>query len=174
MAEAMYPGSFDPVTLGHVDIASRAASMFDKVTVAVYAMPSKSLLFSVDERIGMFRRAVEHLPNVDVIEFTGLAVGAARSIGAKAIVRGLRSGSDFEYEFEMAYINKKLAPGHRGHLHDGQSALPVRELESSQGGDPSRWRSGRPAPAPGYGYRKEAIGVPGLKAGTGKETQWIS
>ena len=110
MAEAMYPGSFDPVTLGHVDIASRAASMFDKVTVAVYAMPSKSLLFSVDERIGMFRRAVEHLPNVDVIEFTGLAVGAARSIGAKAIVRGLRSGSDFEYEFEMAYINKKLAP----------------------------------------------------------------
>ena len=110
MAEAMYPGSFDPVTLGHVDIAARAASMFDKVTVAVYAMPSKNLLFSVDERIGMFRRAVEHLPNVDVIEFTGLAVGAARSIGAKAIVRGLRSGSDFEYEFEMAYMNKKLAP----------------------------------------------------------------
>ena len=110
MAEAMYPGSFDPVTLGHVDIAARAASMFDKVTVAVYAMPSKNLLFSADERIDMFRRAVEHLPNVDVIEFTGLAVGAARSIGAKAIVRGLRSGSDFEYEFEMAYMNKKLAP----------------------------------------------------------------
>lgn len=110
MAEAMYPGSFDPVTLGHVDIAARAASMFDKVTVAVYAMPSKNLLFSADERIDMFRRAVGHLPNVDVIEFTGLAVGAARSIGAKAIVRGLRSGSDFEYEFEMAYMNKKLAP----------------------------------------------------------------
>ena len=110
MAEAMYPGSFDPVTLGHVDIAARAASIFDKVTVAVYAMPPKNLLFSTDERIDMFRRAVDHLPNVDVIEFTGLAVGAARSIGAKAIVRGLRSGSDFEYEFEMAYMNKKLAP----------------------------------------------------------------
>jgi pantetheine-phosphate adenylyltransferase len=106
----MYPGSFDPVTLGHVDIATRASAIFDKVVVAVYAVPSKNLLFSTEERVGLFRKAVEHLPNVEVAEFTGLVVASARQLGAKVIVRGLRSGSDFEYEFEMAYMNKKLAP----------------------------------------------------------------
>jgi pantetheine-phosphate adenylyltransferase len=106
----MYPGSFDPVTLGHVDIATRASAIFDKVIVAVYAVPSKNLLFSTEERVGLFRKAVEHLPNVEVAEFTGLVVASARQLGAKVIVRGLRSGSDFEYEFEMAYMNKKLAP----------------------------------------------------------------
>ena len=110
MVISMYPGSFDPVTLGHVDIATRASAIFDKVVVAVYAVPSKNLLFSTEERVGLFRKAVEHLPNVEVAEFTGLVVASARQLGAKVIVRGLRSGSDFEYEFEMAYMNKKLAP----------------------------------------------------------------
>ena len=109
MATAIYPGSFDPVTLGHWDIAARAASIFERVIVAVYAVPSKKLLFSTQERVDMFRKAVEHVPNVEVTDFTELVVDCARRLGARAIVRGLRSGSDFEYEFEMAYMNRKLA-----------------------------------------------------------------
>ena len=110
MVAAMYPGSFDPVTLGHVDIVARSAAIFDKVTVAVYSTPSKNLLFSTDERVDLLRKSVHHLANVEVIEFSGLVVECARRIGSKVVVRGLRSGSDFEYEFEMAYMNDKLAP----------------------------------------------------------------
>ena len=110
MVKAIYPGSFDPVTLGHVDIAARAAAIFDRVIVTVYATPTKKLQFSTQERVDLFRKAVEHLPNVEVIQFTGLVVECARQLGANVIVRGLRSGSDFEYEFEMTYMNKKLAP----------------------------------------------------------------
>jgi pantetheine-phosphate adenylyltransferase len=110
MATAIYPGTFDPVTLGHVDVATRAASIFDKLLIAVYATPSKTLMFNTEERVDLFKRAMEHTPNVEVVEFQGLVVEAARQQGAKAIVRGLRSGSDFEYEFEMAFMNKKLAP----------------------------------------------------------------
>ena len=107
---AVYPGSFDPVTYGHLDIANRAAALFDKVVVGVYATPSKSLLFDSDDRISLFARAVEGLPNVEVRGFEGLVVRFAREIGANVIVRGLRSGSDFEYEFDMAFMNRKLAP----------------------------------------------------------------
>ena len=110
MVTAMYPGSFDPVTLGHVDIATRASVLFSKVIVAVYSESSKEVLFSTEQRVEYFRNAVSHLPNVEVAEFQGLVVESARQMGANAIVRGLRSGSDFEYEFEMAYMNKKLAP----------------------------------------------------------------
>ena len=110
MVTAIYPGSFDPVTLGHVDIATRAATIFEKVIVAVYAKSSKVLLFSTQERVDLLRKAVQHLPNVEVTEFTGLVVEYAQRLGASAIVRGLRSGSDFEYEFEMYYMNKNLAP----------------------------------------------------------------
>jgi len=110
MVSAIYPGSFDPVTLGHVDVVTRSAAIFGKVTVAVYSTPSKNLLFSTDERLDLVRKAVQHLPNVEVVEFAGLVVECARRLGAKVIVRGLRSGSDFEYEFEMAYMNDKLAP----------------------------------------------------------------
>ena len=110
MVTAIYPGSFDPVTLGHVDIAARAAAIFDRVIVSVYATPAKELQFNTQERVDLFRKAVEHLPNVEVNQFTGLVVECARQLGANVIVRGLRSGSDFEYEFEMTYMNKKLAP----------------------------------------------------------------
>ena len=110
MVKAIYPGSFDPVTLGHVDIAARAAAIFERVIVTVYATPAKELQFNTQERVDLFRKAVEHLPNVEVIQFTGLVVECARQLGANVIVRGLRSGSDFEYEFEMTYMNKKLAP----------------------------------------------------------------
>ena len=110
MVRATYPGTFDPVTLGHVDIATRAATIFDSVVVAVYATTTKSLLFSTQERVELFRKAVEHLPNVEVTDFSSLVVECAHKLGATVIVKGLRSGSDFEYEFEMNYMNKNLAP----------------------------------------------------------------
>ncbi len=110
MTIAIYPGTFDPVTLGHVDITLRAAAIFEKVIVSVYSTPSKELMFSTQERVELFRKAVEHQPNIEVTPFSGLVVEWARRQGATVIVRGLRSGSDFEYEFEMAFMNRKLAP----------------------------------------------------------------
>ncbi|MED5404421.1 MAG: pantetheine-phosphate adenylyltransferase [Chloroflexota bacterium] len=110
MVTALYPGSFDPVTVGHVDIVSRAANLFEKVVVSVYDTPSKNLLFSTDEREKLMKDACMHLPNVEVIRFTGLVVRHAMNIGAGVIVRGLRSGSDFEYEFDMAFMNRRLEP----------------------------------------------------------------
>ena len=110
MVTALYPGSFDPVTVGHVDIASRAAIQFEKLVVAVYDTPSKNLLFTTDEREQLMKDACGHIPNVEVVRFSGLVVRFAKDIGAGAIVRGLRSGSDFEYEFDMAFMNRKLEP----------------------------------------------------------------
>ncbi len=110
MTIALYPGSFDPVTLGHVDVAARAAALFDRVVVAVYATPAKNLLFTAAERVELFQAAVSHLPNVEVRQFEGLVVRFAQEIAAAVMVRGLRSGSDFEYEYEMAFMNRKLAP----------------------------------------------------------------
>ncbi|CUV03518.1 MAG: pantetheine-phosphate adenylyltransferase [SAR202 cluster bacterium] len=110
MVTALYPGSFDPVTVGHVDIASRAAIQFEKLVVAVYDTPSKNLLFTTDEREQLMKDACSHISNVEVVRFSGLVVRFAKDIGAGAIVRGLRSGSDFEYEFDMAFMNRKLEP----------------------------------------------------------------
>ncbi len=110
MVTAIYPGTFDPVTLGHVDIAARASALFEKVIVTVYSQSSKSMLFSSEERVELFQKAVKHLPNVEIKEFEGLVVRCAEDMNASVIVRGLRSGSDFEYEFEMAFMNRKLAP----------------------------------------------------------------
>jgi len=110
MVTALYPGAFDPVTMGHVDIASRASALFTKVVVGVYARPDKSLLFNVEERTSMAKKALEHLSNVEVQNYHSLTVDFARELGAQVTIRGLRTGSDFEYEFEMAYMNKKLAP----------------------------------------------------------------
>jgi pantetheine-phosphate adenylyltransferase len=129
MATAIYPGSFDPVTLGHVDIAIRAAAIFDRLIVAIYDTPSKNLLFSTQERVAFFKKSVEHLPNVEVRDFKGLAVECARDFGASVMVRGLRGGSDFEYEFEMAYMNKKLAPDVE--LVCMMSSLPYQYVSSS-------------------------------------------
>ncbi len=110
MVTALYPGSFDPVTLGHVDVTTRAAALFDKIIVAVYATPSKNLLFSTEERFELISHATRDLPNVEVRRFEGLVVRFAQEVDAAVIVRGLRSGSDFEYEYEMAFMNRKLAP----------------------------------------------------------------
>jgi pantetheine-phosphate adenylyltransferase len=110
MAVALYPGSFDPVTNGHLNIVARAAKVFDKVIVGVYATPSKRLLFTTEERVDLFQQSVKGLPNVEVTTYTGLTVEAVRVLGADALVRGLRTGSDFDNEFEMELMNKKLAP----------------------------------------------------------------
>jgi pantetheine-phosphate adenylyltransferase len=110
MVMALYPGSFDPVTRGHIDVAARGAALFDKMVIAVYSTPSKNLLFTTEERVELVEDAVSYLPNVEVRQFYGLVVRFAQEIGAAVIVRGLRSGSDFEYEYEMAFMNRKLAP----------------------------------------------------------------
>jgi pantetheine-phosphate adenylyltransferase len=107
---ALYPGSFDPATRGHVDIAERAASLFEQVVVAVYDAPPKDLLFTTEERVELMTKAVAHLPNVRVEAYSGLTVDFAKKVNAKVLVRGLRVSSDFEREFEMALMNKKLAP----------------------------------------------------------------
>jgi len=110
MTVAVYPGSFDPVTNGHLDIALRAARLFDQVIIGVYDTPSKNLMFNTKERVELAKLSVAHLKNVDVRPFTGLTVEFARQMGAQAIVRGLRAVTDFENEFEMAMMNRKLDP----------------------------------------------------------------
>lgn len=109
---AVYPGSFDPLTIGHLDIARRAAYLFDSLIIAVYAFPAKNLLFSVDERLALWQEVIreESLSNVSVEKFTGLSVDFVRSIGGHAIVKGLRSPNDFEAEFQQGLMNRKLAP----------------------------------------------------------------
>ena len=110
MTIALYPGSFDPVTYGHLDIARRAAALFDELVMAVYATPDKRLLFDIEDRMELLVEAAKDIPNVRVVSYTGLTVEAARDIGAKVLIRGLRMNSDFEREFEMALMNKQLAP----------------------------------------------------------------
>jgi pantetheine-phosphate adenylyltransferase len=107
---ALYPGRFDPVTNGHVDIAQRAASLFERVVIAIYDLPPEKSLFSTTERVDLFGRAVSHLPNVEVKSFTGLVVDFARKEQAKVMVRGIRAVTDFEAELDMALMNKKMAP----------------------------------------------------------------
>lgn len=107
---ALFPGSFDPFTNGHLDLARRAAAMFDRVVIAVAYNPAKASLFTPEERVVMIRDAVRGLSNVTVIHFTGLLVDRARAVGANALVRGLRAVSDFEFEFQMALMNRRLEP----------------------------------------------------------------
>ena len=108
----MYPGSFDPLTNGHLDIARRAARIFDSLIVAVYAFPAKNLLFSIEERLQLWQEviAAEKLPNVRVDKFTDLLVEYVRSIGGQVIIKGLRSPNDFDAEFQQGLMNRKLAP----------------------------------------------------------------
>lgn len=111
MTIAVYPGSFDPITNGHLDIACRAAKLFEKIIIGVYDTPAKHILFTTEERVELVRQAITDLPNVEVEAFSGLTVDFARKVKAQAMVRGLRMSSDFEGEFEMALMNKKLSPG---------------------------------------------------------------
>ena len=110
MRIAIFPGSFDPVTIGHLDIIKRAAEVFDKVYVSILNNGEKKPLFSVEERKALLLRATEGMPRVRVECFSGLLADYAKEKGANVIVKGLRSAADFDYEFQMALINKKLAP----------------------------------------------------------------
>ncbi len=110
MSIAIYPGSFDPITNGHLDIATRAAKIFEKLIVGVYETPNKPLLFTTEERVKLIREAIADLPNVEVESFRGLTVDFAKRVKAQAMVRGLRMTTDFEREFDMAMMNKKLSP----------------------------------------------------------------
>jgi len=107
---AIYAGSFDPITHGHLDIIKRSSSIFDKLIVGVYDRPEKRLLFSTEERVQMVKQSTVHLKNVETQSYCGLTVDFAKKMGAHVMVRGLRMSSDFEREFEMAMMNKKLAP----------------------------------------------------------------
>ena len=112
MLIALYPGSFDPVTNGHIGVATRAAALFDELVIGVFDTPPKNLLFTTAERVELIRKAIVQLKlrNVQVKPYTGLTVDFADAIGAKVLVRGLRMGSDFEREFDMALMNKKMTP----------------------------------------------------------------
>lgn len=110
MRVAIYPGTFDPFHNGHLDIALRAARLFDRLIVAVYEHPEKNVLFTAEERWQLAQRAVKPVSNIEVEQFSGLAVDYAKARGACALVRGLRAISDFEFEFEIAHMNRKLNP----------------------------------------------------------------
>ena len=110
MITALYAGSFDPITKGHIDIATRASRLFDKVIIGIFATPDKRLTFTTEERVALARQAVAHLKKVEVMSYEGMTVEFARAVGATVMVRGLRMVGDFEWEFEMAMMNKLLAP----------------------------------------------------------------
>ena len=110
MALAVYAGAFDPVTNGHEDIVERAASIFDRVIVGVFDTPAKTLLFSTEERLEMFRKTVQHISNVEVRSYSGLTVEFANEVGAATMIRGLRSITDLDYEVAMVMMNRKLHP----------------------------------------------------------------
>jgi pantetheine-phosphate adenylyltransferase len=108
---ALYPGSFDPITNGHIDIATRASKLFDKTVVGIFATPEKNLTFTLEERVAMAKQATKHLPKVEVLPYSNITVEFAREIKAQVLVRGLRMIGDFEWEFEMAMMNQMLSPG---------------------------------------------------------------
>ncbi|MBL4630556.1 MAG: pantetheine-phosphate adenylyltransferase [Paraglaciecola sp.] len=108
--KAIYPGTFDPVTNGHSDLIERAANMFTHLIVGIAANPSKKPLFSLEERVELIEKVTAHLDNVEVIGFTGLLADFAENQGATVLIRGLRAVSDFEYEFQLANMNRRLNP----------------------------------------------------------------
>jgi len=107
---AVYPGSFDPFTNGHLDLVERAANLFDRVVVSIAVNSSKNTLFTVEERLDLLREVLGTMPNVDVSHFSGLLVDYCHSIGAKAIVRGIRAVTDFDYEYAIYQLNQELNP----------------------------------------------------------------
>lgn len=143
MMRAIFPGTFDPIHCGHIDIATRASKIFDELVVAVYDRPLKNLLFSPEERIFLTKESLTSIENIIVVGYSGLTVAYAREIDAKVIVRGLRVISDFEHEFRMALANKHLDPDIEvaalitNEKYTFLSSSTVREI-ASLGGDYSR------------------------------------
>ncbi|MDD5678051.1 MAG: pantetheine-phosphate adenylyltransferase [Kiritimatiellae bacterium] len=141
---AVYPGTFDPLTLGHVDVVHRAARLFDRLILAVAVGKRNDTLFSIKERMAMARSLAGTMPNVEAIQFNGLLVDYVRHIGARVIIRGLRAFSDFEYEFQMALTNRKMAPDVEvlfmmpRESYSYISSSVVREI-ASLGGDTSKF-----------------------------------
>jgi pantetheine-phosphate adenylyltransferase len=142
MVRALFPGTFDPIHYGHMDIAARATRLFDEVVVAVYDKPIKTLFFSPEERIALVKEAVDSNPKIRVTGYSGLTVEYAKKIDAQVIVRGLRVFSDFEFEFRMALANHRLSPEIEymalitAEEHTFLSSTTVREI-ASLGGDVS-------------------------------------
>lgn len=142
MVRAVFPGTFDPIHFGHIDIALRAARLFDELIVAVYDKPLKSLLFPPEVRLDLVRESFADMPKIKVMGYSGLTVEFCRAIGAQVIVRGLRVFSDFEYEFRMGLANHRLAPEIEvialitAEEHTFLSSSTVREI-ASLGGDVS-------------------------------------
>jgi pantetheine-phosphate adenylyltransferase len=142
MVRALFPGTFDPIHYGHMDIAERASRLFDEIVVAVYDKPIKALFFSPEERISLVKEAVDSNPKIRVTGYSGLTVEYAKKIGAQVIVRGLRVFSDFEFEFRMALANHRLSPEIEymalitAEEHTFLSSTTVREI-ASLGGDVS-------------------------------------
>ncbi len=142
MVKALFPGTFDPIHYGHIDIAIRAARLFDQVLMAVYDRPLKTLLFDPDERIALVREAFKDEPKVSVMGYSGLTIDFARQMKAQVVVRGLRVFSDFEFEFRMALANQRLATDIEtvalitAEQHTFLSSSTVREI-AALGGDVS-------------------------------------
>lgn len=142
MVRALFPGTFDPIHYGHIDIANRASKLFDEIVMAVYDKPLKTLMFGPDERISLVTEAFKDNPKIKVTGYSGLTIDFARAIEAQVIVRGLRVFSDFEFEFRMGLANKKLAPdietisimADERHIHISSST--IREI-AELGGDVS-------------------------------------
>lgn len=110
MTVAVLPASFDPITYGHVDIATRAAELFGRLVVAVYAHPKKNVMFPIDQRVDLVRESLAAIPNVAVVAYEGLTVDLCRQLDATVEVRGLRAVSDFEYEYQLATLNRQMMP----------------------------------------------------------------
>jgi pantetheine-phosphate adenylyltransferase len=142
MVRALFPGTFDPIHYGHVDIATRASRLFDEVVVAIYDRPLKSLMFSPEERIALVTQTLKDVPRIRITRYSGMTVDFCRQIEAQVIVRGLRVFSDFEFEFRMALANHRLAPDIESiafitdEEHTFLSSSTVREI-ASLGGDVS-------------------------------------
>ncbi len=142
MVRALFPGTFDPIHYGHIDIAQRAARLFDEVIMAVYDRPLKTLMFDPDERMALVRRAFQDNPKIKVTGYSGLTIDYARKVNAQVLVRGLRVFSDFEFEFRMALANQRLATDIEtvalitAEEHTFLSSSTVREI-AALGGDVS-------------------------------------
>ena len=110
MVKAIFPGTFDPITNGHFDIILRGSRIFDEITIGVYRDSNKNLMFDTDERTKLIEDVIKDLSNVKILQYTGLTVNFAKKVGASVIIRGLRIGNDFEYEREMALMNRQINP----------------------------------------------------------------